>query len=43
MPAYLCHAIVMAVHAVYTLACLGKDKLVYPSFADFAFEAMGMI
>jgi hypothetical protein len=33
----------MAVHTVYPLAGLGKDKFVDARFAYFTFKAMGMI
>jgi hypothetical protein len=37
------HAFVMAIHAVYALRCLGKDKLVDPVFTHFTLEAMRVI
>lgn len=37
------HTLVMAIHAIYTLAGFGKDQLVNAVFADFAFETVGMI
>ena len=33
----------MAIHAVYTLARLGKDKFINACFAHFTLEAMRMI
>jgi hypothetical protein len=39
----LCHALIMAIHAINTLARLGKDKFIDTCFAHFTLEAMGMI
>lgn len=40
---YSYHTVVMAVHAINTLAGFGKDKLVDAILADLALEAMGVI
>lgn len=37
------HAFIMALHTIYALACLGKNKFVDSILAYFAFEAMSMI
>lgn len=33
----------MTVHAIYALACLGEDEIVYAVLADFAFEAVCVV
>lgn len=37
------HTVIVAPHAIYTLASLCKDKLVDSVLAYFTFEAMGMV
>lgn len=39
----LCHAIVVAVHAVYAVACFCKNELVDTVVADLALEAVGVV
>jgi len=43
MTADLCHALVMAAHAVNAVTGLGKDELVDSVVADFALEAVGVV
>ena len=43
MTTNFCHALVVTVHAVYAVTCLGKDELVDPVVADLALEAVGVI
>ena len=43
MPPYSGHAITVAVHAIYALACLREDELVDPILTYLAFEAMSMV
>lgn len=37
------HALVVAVHAVDSLTCLGEDELVDAVATDLAFEAVGVV
>ena len=39
----LCHAIVVAVHAVYAVCCFGEYELVDAVMADLALEAVSVV
>jgi hypothetical protein len=43
MLSYFYHAFAVAVHAIDALAGFGKDEFIDSVFADFTFEAVGVV